>query len=48
MEEWIDSRWTLIIMSDHGAGPLKKLLYLNNFLMKNGFLKLKREFGPWV
>lgn len=47
-EEWIDSRWTLIIMSDHGAGPLKKLLYLNNFLMKNGFMKLKRELRPSI
>jgi len=48
MEEWIDSRWTLIIMSDHGAGPLKKLLYLNNFLMTNGFMKLKRGFRPSI
>ena len=48
MEEWIDSRWTLIIMSDHGAGPLKKLLYLNNFLMKNGFMKLKEGFRPSI
>ncbi len=42
IKEWIDSQWTMIVMSDHGAGPLKKLLYLNNFLMKKGFLKLKR------
>jgi predicted AlkP superfamily phosphohydrolase/phosphomutase len=48
IEEWIDSRWTLIVMSDHGAGPLKKLLYLNNFLVKNGFLKLKRELRPSI
>jgi len=48
MEEWIDSQWTLIVMSDHGAGPLEKLLYLNNFLMQNGFLKLKREFRPSI
>jgi predicted AlkP superfamily phosphohydrolase/phosphomutase len=41
LEEWIDSRWTIIIMSDHGAGPLKKLFYINNFLMRKGFLKLK-------
>jgi predicted AlkP superfamily phosphohydrolase/phosphomutase len=41
LEEWIDSRWTIIVMSDHGAGPLKKLFYINNFLMRKGFLKLK-------
>ncbi len=42
MENWVDSQWTLIVMSDHGAGPLEKLLYVNNFLMKKGFLRLKR------
>jgi len=42
IEEWIDSHWTIIVMSDHGAGPLKKLLYINNFLMKHGLMKLKR------
>jgi predicted AlkP superfamily phosphohydrolase/phosphomutase len=46
MDEWLDSRWTLIVMSDHGAGPLKKLLYLNNFLMKHGFMKLKGGLLP--
>jgi predicted AlkP superfamily phosphohydrolase/phosphomutase len=40
--EWCDKQGSvLIVMSDHGAGPLKKLLYVNNFLMKKGFLKLK-------
>ena len=48
MEDWIDSRWTLIIMSDHGAGPLKKLLYLNNFLMTHGFMKLKGGLRPSI
>ena len=42
MENWLDSQWTLIVMSDHGAGPLEKLLYVNNFLMKKGFLRLKK------
>jgi predicted AlkP superfamily phosphohydrolase/phosphomutase len=45
LEDWIGPQRTLIIMSDHGAGPLKKLLYLNNFLMKKGFLRLKRGFA---
>lgn len=40
--EWCEKHGsTLVVMSDHGAGPLKKLLYVNNFLMKKGFLKLK-------
>ncbi len=42
IDEWIDSLWTIIVMSDHGAGPLKKLLYINNFLMKHGLMKLRR------
>jgi predicted AlkP superfamily phosphohydrolase/phosphomutase len=42
LEDWIGPEWTLIVMSDHGAGRLQKLLYINNFLMKKGFLKLKR------
>ncbi len=33
---------TLIIMSDHGAGPLKKFFYINRWLGKEGFLALKR------
>jgi predicted AlkP superfamily phosphohydrolase/phosphomutase len=40
--DWCDKKGlTLIVMSDHGAGPLKKLLYVNNFLIKKGFLKLR-------
>ena len=42
MEHWIGPEWNLIVMSDHGAGPLRKLLYVNNFLMKKGFLQLKK------
>lgn len=42
-EEWTDQRWTLIVMSDHGAGPLRKLIFINNFLMRKGLLRLKRE-----
>lgn len=40
---WCDrANAVLIVMSDHGAGPLNKLMYVNNFLMTKGFLKLKR------
>ncbi len=48
MEQWIGPEWNLIVMSDHGAGPLYKLLYVNNFLMKKGFLKLKTGILPSV
>jgi predicted AlkP superfamily phosphohydrolase/phosphomutase len=34
---------TFIIVSDHGAGPVHKGLYLNNWLLKEGFLTLKNQ-----
>lgn len=41
---WLDSLdedTTLIVMSDHGAGPLNKFLYLNNWLVSEGFMCFK-------
>lgn len=32
-----------LIISDHGSGPVKKEFYVNEFLIKKGFLKLKRK-----
>ena len=34
---------TVIIMSDHGGGRIKKNINLNNWLAENGFLKYKRR-----
>ena len=34
---------TLIVMSDHGAGPLLKYFHVNYWLLRNGFLSLKRS-----
>lgn len=39
-----DEQTLLIMMSDHGFGPFHKYIYMNNWLMKWGLLKLKR--GP--
>lgn len=33
---------TLVLMSDHGLGPLKKLFYINRWLKQEGFLVLKK------
>lgn len=33
----------LLVMSDHGFGPLHGTVNLNNFLMQRGFLHLKRD-----
>jgi predicted AlkP superfamily phosphohydrolase/phosphomutase len=42
----LDENTTLIIMSDHGAGPSSnKTIYLNNWLHKEGFLKYKDSKG---
>jgi predicted AlkP superfamily phosphohydrolase/phosphomutase len=34
---------TVIIMSDHGGGPLNKLFYINQWLMDLDLIKLKKE-----
>lgn len=40
----MDSDTILIVMSDHGFGPVHSTVYLNNWLMKMGYLKLKNDF----
>jgi len=34
----------LILLSDHGGGKIKGEFYINEFLLKNGFLKLKEKY----
>jgi len=34
----LESNTTLMIMSDHGAGPINKVFFLNNWLEQQGFL----------
>ncbi len=34
---------TFILMSDHGHGPLRNFLYVNNYLAKLGYLKFKNN-----
>ncbi|MFZ0546733.1 MAG: alkaline phosphatase family protein [Candidatus Promineifilaceae bacterium] len=36
----------VLVMSDHGFGPLHNIVNLNLFLMKKGLLKLRRD--PWT
>jgi predicted AlkP superfamily phosphohydrolase/phosphomutase len=40
----LDRDTLVLVMSDHGFGPFYKYVYLNNWLLKNGLLCLKR--GP--
>lgn len=39
----VDKGTTVIIMSDHGHGPLHKHVLINNWLRKMGFLKLRKR-----
>ncbi len=41
----IDDDTILMIMSDHGAGPLKRVIQLNRWLQDERLLNLKEEFG---
>ena len=41
----MDSDTILIVMSDHGFGPVHSTVYLNNWLMKMGYIKLKNDFA---
>jgi predicted AlkP superfamily phosphohydrolase/phosphomutase len=36
---------TVIMVSDHGSGPLKTAFFLNYWLQQNGYLFLNREFS---
>ena len=42
--ENIDKQTVLFIVSDHGAGPVYKTVYLNHWLMKRDLLRLTRRF----
>jgi predicted AlkP superfamily phosphohydrolase/phosphomutase len=37
--EALDSETSVFIMSDHGAGEIKRILYLDNWLAQEGYLK---------
>jgi predicted AlkP superfamily phosphohydrolase/phosphomutase len=36
----------LMIMSDHGAGPLEKYIYINAWLLSKGYIKLRKGIVP--
>lgn len=41
--DWVDEDALIIVMSDHGFGPLKGFIHLNNWLLKKGYLVLRNE-----
>lgn len=46
--EGLDENTTVIIMSDHGFGPVRQFLNFNIWLMERGYLKLKRHPWTWI
>jgi hypothetical protein len=36
---------TVMLMSDHGHGPVRNFLYVNNYLAQRGYLKFKPNFA---
>lgn len=41
MLNYADENTTVVLMSDHGFGPMKGFLHVNNFLLERGYLVLK-------
>jgi predicted AlkP superfamily phosphohydrolase/phosphomutase len=41
--KFADDKTTVMVISDHGFGPLHKFVYLNTWLLQQGFLRLKRH-----
>ncbi len=39
--EKLDADTTVLLMSDHGHGPVRNFLYVNNYLAQRGYLKFK-------
>jgi predicted AlkP superfamily phosphohydrolase/phosphomutase len=46
MLDQVDDDTVVLVMSDHGFGPLHAIVNLNNFLMERGLLRLKSD--PWT
>lgn len=42
MCKYADEHTTIVLMSDHGFGPMKGFMHVNNFLLERGYLVLKR------
>ncbi len=39
---------TTVVLSDHGFGPIRRFLVFNNWLLSEGFLRLKPTLGAFV
>jgi predicted AlkP superfamily phosphohydrolase/phosphomutase len=43
--EKINEDTLIILMSDHGSGPIRRVFYLNRWLEENGFFKYRKTTG---
>jgi predicted AlkP superfamily phosphohydrolase/phosphomutase len=43
MWQELDDNWTLVIMSDHGFGPMNQIMYVNNWLAQQGYIQFKEN-----
>jgi predicted AlkP superfamily phosphohydrolase/phosphomutase len=41
--EAVDDDTVVVLMSDHGMGPIYQFVYLNNWLLKEGYLRLQTD-----
>lgn len=44
--ETLDRDITLVLMSDHGFGPFHKFIHVNNWLIREGFMRLRSGLRP--
>ncbi len=44
----VDSDTTVLLISDHGHGPVRNFLYVNNYLAQLGYLRFKPAFSTRV
>lgn len=43
--EFLDDRTVIVLVSDHGFGPMNKCFHINNWLKKQGFLQTKKNLS---
>jgi len=48
IHEEMDEDDNLIIMSDHGFGPLRYNFHIDTWLLKEGYIKLKNNLSTWL
>ena len=45
---FLDEKTLIILVSDHGFGPMNKCFHINNWLKEQGFLETKKNLYMWL